>query len=295
MNLDGHENEYTTINEILIFAKGYLKKHGVESGDVDARVLFAHVFEMPMTRLLVSMRDDVRMDRRYRKFTELIRKRANGCPTAYLTGVKEFHSLEFGVDEYTLIPRPDSEVLVDTVLYYIKAEVLKSSVKILDIGTGCGCLGVAIAKKAARAHVTMTDINLGALAAAAANAIRHGIEERVGIIKSDLFAEVKGVFDIIISNPPYIKTGDIEKLPAHIREYEPITALDGGKDGLAFYRRMVPSLREHLKPGGAVFFEVGQGQAREAAALLRENGFRDKSVTFVKDLNGAERVVWAVI
>jgi release factor glutamine methyltransferase len=290
------KGEFSTVNEILAFAKGYLEKCKVKSSDIDARLLFSHVYEMPMTRLYISMSETMPIDHRYKKYAQLINKRGKGYPAAYLIGTKEFHSLSFEVNEHTLIPRPDTESLVSAVINHIRLKMGKARrIEVLDIGTGSGCVGVTVAKRVTNAFITAADISLGALAVAARNAIAHGVEDKISMVKSDLFSDIHGTFDIIVSNPPYIPTEEIASLERDVRDYEPRSALDGGADGMDFYRRMIPVTRNYLNKHGTIILEVGNRQSHKVSEMLVRAGFDGRNVNIMKDLSGKDRVVQAVM
>lgn len=251
-----------TIGRLLDWTMRYLKEKGSESPRLDAEVLLAHALGCKRIDLY-ARHDEEATEQGRQKFRELVRQRVEGCPVAYLVGRKEFFSLEFEVNRAVLIPRPDTECVVDECLRLAKP---MTEPAILDIGTGSGCLAVAVAKHHKTARVTAVDISPEALAVASANAAKHGVAERIRFLLGDLFAPLvpDGQFDFILSNPPYIPHEDIARLAAGVRDYEPHRALDGGADGFAVFDRLVAEAPAHLKPGGYLLVEIGSPQEAPA-------------------------------
>lgn len=265
-------------------AEEFLQRKGVASPRLDAQVLLAH--RLGLTRLQLYLRfeqplstaeqDDLR---------ELLRRRAAGEPVAYLTGEKEFYSLPFRVDERVLIPRPDSETLVDAA-----REVFSDAApaSIADVGTGSGCLLCALAREFSRCEGVGVDSDAGALEVAAHNARALGLAERVRFVQGDLLDGVAGSFELVVANLPYVPTDEIERLSPEVRR-EPRGALDGGPDGLDLIRRLVPQAFARLAAHGWLLLEVGQGQALAVGELLSAAGFA--GLRSWNDLSGIERVV----
>ena len=204
----------------------------------------------------------------------------------YLTGSTEFMGLPFFVNESVLIPRQDTEVLVETALAMMKPEC-----RLLDMCTGSGCILLSLAKLGTVAEGIGVDISEGALKVAERNRENLGLPQ-VRLVHSNLFESVEGVFDMIVSNPPYIPTEDIEDLMREVRDHEPHLALDGSKDGLLFYRKLAEESGRYLVPGGSLLFEIGYDQGGAVSQLLDQAGFKDIHVK--KDLAGLDRVVYAV-
>ena len=221
-----------------------------------------------------------------RKFNDAIERLKSGEPVQYIVGECEFMSLTFEVNSKTLIPRSDTEILVESVFELCKD---KENVRILEIGSGSGCVAVSLAHLLQNSKVVSLDISDEALLVARGNAEKNGVFERVEFIRHDImggFPNLKHLPDAVVSNPPYIPHADIEKLEKKVKAFEPLTALDGGVDGLDFYRFI--SKNAPLKDGGLLAFEVGINQA-EAVAMLMEKRFSD--ITITKDLSGIDRVV----
>lgn len=223
-------------------------------------------------------------------FFELIKRRANGEPVQYITGIQEFMGLDFSVKPGVLIPRPDTEILVENVLEKIKS--IKEPV-IIDIGCGSGAIAVSLAVYKKDAFVYAVDVMDIPLEMTKLNSRKNNVELRVKVIKSDILKglpqSLKGMVDVIVSNPPYIKDSIIPGLMREVRDYEPYSALSGGDDGLYFYREIIKGSPEFLKDDGIIAFEIGYDQAEQVEDLLKERGFHD--VECIKDLGGRDRVV----
>lgn len=215
---------------------------------------------------------------------EMLSRRKNGEPLQYILGECEFMSLPFYVESGVLIPRADTETLVETVI-----EEAKSDAKILDICSGSGCIGISLAHYIKDATVTMLDISDKAMNVSEKNIALNGVQDRVTVKKCDILNEIpQGEYDVIVSNPPYIETAVIDKLQTEVKDYEPRLALDGGGDGLVFYRRITDTAPQMLSENGILAFEIGFDQGKSVSELMKKN-FEDIKVT--KDLAGNDRVV----
>ena len=222
-------------------------------------------------------------------FCDLIERRLAGEPIQYITGEAEFYGLPFHVNRDVLIPRPETEHLVEKAMA-LAAEFVRP--KIVDVGTGSGAIAVALAHALPFAVITATDISADALAVAKANAARNGVADRVRFFKGDLLEAVAGEhFDIVISNPPYVPESDHATLDVEVRDYEPAQALFAGEDGLQIYRRLIPAAFGALVPGGFLALEIGYGQRAGIEALLVREGFA--GIEFIPDLQGIARVAVA--
>lgn len=221
-------------------------------------------------------------------FLEMMKDRLNERPIAYIIGNREFMGLDFFVKEGVLIPRPDTETLVEELINICNN---KTGLNILDIGTGSGAITVSLAKYLDKSHVISVDISDIALEIASKNAISNKVDERIDFIKSDLFSNIskEQKFDIIVSNPPYIRKKDIEGLDRQVKDFEPYNALEGGDDGLDFYRKITKESIEFLKINGVLAYEVGHDQASDVSKIMQQNGF--EGIYTKKDLQGFERVV----
>lgn len=222
-----------------------------------------------------------------KEYLELIQRRAAHIPLQHLTGSQEFMGYVFQVNEHVLIPRQDTEILVEEALRYVRA-----GMEILDLCTGSGCILFSILKTVPGLTGLGTDISEEALRVAARNRVALGLEEEAGLRRSDLFEQVGGKYDCILSNPPYIPSKTVDTLMEEVREHEPRIALDGREDGLYYYREITGQSPAYLKPGGMLFFEIGYDQA-EAVTELMEQDFTH--IHTVKDLSGLDRVVYGTL
>lgn len=226
----------------------------------------------------------------YDRYCDALKRRINGEPLQYITGCQEFMSLNFTVGPEVLIPRQDTEILVEYVIEFVGE---KENVSILDIGTGSGCIAISFAHYIKGSRVMGVDISKEALKIARKNAQSCGVEDRIDFIESNLFEKVPiQKFDVIVSNPPYIPNKVIDTLDRQVKDFEPKIALDGGQDGLDFYRRIVKESEDYLKPKGLLAFEVGFDQAQEVKKIM-EASYEDIKV--IKDLAGIERVVTGIL
>ena len=275
-----------TLNEA--FRKGIeiLKNAGIEAPAGDAGVLLCSVIHCDRAFLYAHSTDEVEQILLENYFS-MLERRAGGMPLQYLTGKQEFMSLPFEVGSGVLVPRQDTELLVETVIKLCKEK--GEGQQILDIGTGSGCIAVSLAYYIPQCRVTAIDKMVDAIAIAQRNAQTNRMTDRIRFIKSNLFDEIAGEkFDVIVSNPPYIRTDDIEGLQREVRYHEPMEALDGGLDGLYFYRRIIHEAPEFLEADGVLAFETGYDQAADVA-LLMVNDF--SHIKIYKDLAGTDRVV----
>jgi release factor glutamine methyltransferase len=268
----------------------FLNQKGSESPRLDAEVLLAHALGCKRIELYTRHTEPAPEEGR-QKFRELVKRRVEGCPVAYLVGRKEFFSLEFEVSPAVLIPRPDTECVVDECLRLAKE---MAAPRVLDVGTGSGNLAVAVAKHHKGARVTAVDLSPEALAVAGANAARHGLGERIRFLEGDLFAPLAAGerFDFILSNPPYIPQGEIAGLPAGVRDYEPHLALAGGEDGYAVFDQLVRQAPTYLQAGGYLIVEIGAPQEEQARRRIQEQGGYELARTIL-DGSGHPRVLRA--
>jgi len=287
----------TTLRTAWQEAAAFLSQAGVGTPQLDAEVLLRSVTGKSREEFYRDLEEPLPASCLHR-LHDLLAERAMGTPVAYLTGSKEFFGLEFKVTPAVLIPRPETELLVEQALGLVRQGMLPPDPRVLDLGTGSGAIAVTLAVHLPAAHVVATDLSAAALAVAAENARRHKVEERIEFRRGDLWAalaeEGAGAtgprFDLIVSNPPYIPTEELRHLPREVQK-EPAAALDGGPDGLAFYRRLARGLPAFVAPGGWVLLEVGDGQAPAVCRLLAEVGLTLLSAA--RDLAGIERVVQA--
>lgn len=284
-----------SIRNALSWGAELLRQAGIENGRLDAEVLLRHALEMEKERLYANT-EALMSAGQEAKFRQLVLRRARREPVAYITGHKEFWSLDFVVSPGVLIPRPETELLVEIALQYIGKLAGRLPVKILDLGTGSGAISVCLAKEKPPTEIVAVDVSRAALDTARANARRHGVASRIRFLSGDLFVPVKPLretFDVIVSNPPYIRTGELSTLAPEISQWEPMTALDGGADGIEAYRRIIGEGHEYLAPGGAIVLEIGADMARAVAELFARSGcYRPASV--YRDYAGNDRVIAAM-
>lgn len=221
------------------------------------------------------------------RYLKIIKQRADKIPLQYITGTQEFMGYSFKVNENVLIPRQDTELLVEKAAEHISS--FEKNVKVLDMCTGSGCIAVSIDKICKNAKVTAVDISHKALDIAKENSENNHAD--IEFIQSDMFENVTGKFDVIISNPPYIKTDEINVLMDEVKNHEPVIALDGDNDGLKFYRIIAENANEYLQKNGVILFEIGYDQGESVPEILREYKF--KRIEVIKDLSGNDRVVIA--
>ena len=287
------ESRELSIRDLLREAVGRLEVAGVPEPRLEAEVLMRYVTGWDRARLFLVMRDPVTDPEMIQCFQDCVALRAEGCPTAYVTGEREFWSMNFEVDRRVLIPRPETEILVEVALDRTK-EVLEgrdSAVfRAADVGTGSGCIACAFAKERPGWRITATDRSADALELAGSNAKRLGLEGRIEFIACDLLEEAAGPFDLIASNPPYVADG--EALPREVADWEPHGALFAGPTGYEAIDRLLAAAPGRLADGGAMALEVGLGQSgRVLKSVLALGSWADAGVT--RDFAGIERVVWA--
>lgn len=280
--------ESWTVARLLEWTTGRFKERGIDSPRLEAEILLACALGIRRIDLYVR-HDQIVDDAGRARFRDMVRRRQEGCPTAHIVGKKEFYSLDFAVSPATLIPRPDTELLVDEALRQAKP---LTEPLIADIGTGTGCVAVALAHRLPKARIVAVDISPEALETARGNATRLGVADRVDFRLGDLLAPLAGLRpDLIVSNPPYIPTNDIAGLDPGVRDHEPALALDGGPDGLRVIERLAEQALSLLAPGGRLLVEIGAGQEEGARRVLTRAGFTVESVR--KDGGGHPRVVRA--
>ena len=274
-----------SIAEILTAAKIRLEAGGIENPRLDAEILLAHVLNCRRLTLYVDS-DKILSLESVLKFNELINRRLEGIPVAYLTGKKDFMGLSFAVNQNVLIPRPETEILTEFVGEYLRG--LGREVNFADLGVGSGAIAVSILKFVKTARAAAVDISNEALEVAKFNATKFHVEDRIKFYCGDLFEPLEGqIFNAIVSNPPYIPTCELKTLQTEVKS-EPQVALDGGEDGLEFYRRIISDAPRFLADGGLLAVEIGINQASAVRKLFEQEIFVD--VTILKDLAGIERV-----
>jgi release factor glutamine methyltransferase len=277
-----------TVEGVLRWATDDFRGRGIDRPRLDAEVLLAHALGTTRMQLVIDAKRPLEPEELAR-FRDLVKRRRAREPVAYLVGVREFYGRQFRVDRRVLVPRPDTETLVDVALARTEARSL--SMRALDLCTGSGCVAITLSRQRPTARVHATDLSADALAVARENALRLGAYT-VSFSLGDLFAALPagaGPFDVIVANPPYIATAEVEALDRDIKDFEPRQALDGGADGLAVIRRIVDLAPTWLARGGFLATEVAAGEAADAAELFAARGFAN--VTITRDYGRVERVV----
>lgn len=292
------------VKEMLTMGEKQLMDSDIADATRDCKILYCYMMDIPFSKIILEYQE-VLQDRLCDKYFELIDRRSKGEPVQYIMGSQEFMGLEFIVNENVLIPRQDTETLVEDALEIINTGTLRGEdmdVKckewdILDLCTGSGAIGVSLARIANKVNVTCSDISEGAIKVAKENAQKHGVAKSVKFEQGDLFKPFskhfrKQKFDMIISNPPYIKSSVIPTLQKEVCEHEPFSALDGGESGLDFYEKIVSGVGSHLRKSGVLLLEIGHDQGEAVSGLLSRNG-EFTSIRVLKDLANRDRIVFA--
>lgn len=285
-----------TIQELLKHGVNILESEGNENPLLDTQLLLSYTLTVDKV-YIYTHKDEMVSTVNVDKFLALVDKRKTGYPLQYILGKQEFMGLDFEVAEGVLVPRPDTETLVEWIIEVVNSSALaeKKQINILDIGTGSGAITLSLANYIENSFVYSIDISDKALDVAKKNARNLNLESKVRFLKGDLFEPLEALnedikFDIIVSNPPYIPTEEITKLQIEVASYEPKLALDGGEDGLKFYRKIINESPKHMKQHGILAFEIGYNQGNDLKKLLNEQGsFKDTEIR--KDLAGHERAV----
>ncbi|MGE0479034.1 MAG: peptide chain release factor N(5)-glutamine methyltransferase [Phycisphaerae bacterium] len=290
MEASGTQAGPWTVARLLGWTRDFLERRRLESPRLCAEILLAHA--MGCERIQLHARWDTTPESgAVDRFRELVKRAADGAPIAYLTGAKEFFSLTFEVTPDVLIPRPETEILVERVIHLARRPDAGLQ-RVLDLGTGSGCIAIALARHLPGVAVCASDVSAAALAVAKRNAERHQLADRIEFRAGDLFAAWdEQRFDVIVSNPPYVATTAAGSLPRHVRDYEPTGALFAGEDGLAVIRRIVADAPQRLNAGGWLLLEIAYDQAAALRALLAAPSWAE--VVLHRDGGGHERVAQA--
>ena len=276
-----------TYRELYEYGVSKLEAANIAEAKLDARLLLEYICHTDRNALLVHG-DSERSSMEEQFYQMVIEKRATHIPLQHITGEQEFMGLTFRVNEHTLIPRQDTELLVEEAMRY-----LNSGMRILDMCTGSGCILLSLLKYSTCCEGIGVDISAKALEVARENATRLGFEcgKQVNFVESDLFAKLdcEYKFDVVVSNPPYIETAVIDTLMPEVKDYEPLSALDGMEDGLFFYEKIVDKVPEYMRDGGWLFFEIGYNQGEAVKNMMLQKGFQDVKV--LQDYAGLDRVV----
>lgn len=278
-----------TYNDIYLNTRNVLRQSGVEAYSIEAKLIVSKAAGKTVAELMRDLRLYT-SEAVAERVTEYTARRLSGEPIAYISGSWEFYGLPVKITQDVLIPRPETELIVDTAKKILTGR--KMDARVLDLCTGSGCIACAIGHELPATHVLAVDISAPALEVARKNAISNRLGARVICMQADALAAPPlgiGKFDVIVSNPPYVPTDEIPELDGSVKDYEPVWALDGGKDGLDFYRGIIKYWKVALNESGYMVFEVGEEQAETVAEMLRTAGFR--STDSVRDAAGTERIV----
>lgn len=273
-----------TIREVLTNIRERLQNAGIEDFEYESWAFLDWKLHIDRAEFYMNPNGKVKKEL-LAELESVLKQREQRVPLQYLMGECEFMGYDFYVDERVLIPRQDTECLVELAVESIRKKSTK--VKVLDLCTGSGCIGISVAKLCPNTEVTLADISDGALSVAKKNA--QNLEADVTLIKGNLFENIEGRFDYILSNPPYIPSEVIEGLMPEVKEHEPRLALDGEADGLSFYRKIINEAPDYLNPDGRIYFEIGAEQGEDLTHLMNERGFSEVKVH--KDLAGLDRIV----
>jgi release factor glutamine methyltransferase len=274
-----------TIREVLNWTRGYFEDAGIVQPRLEAEMLLAHALDVDRLHLYMAPDKPLTNDERSR-YRSVVKQRHSGTPLQHVIGEVNFYGLRFRVDRETLIPRSETEELLDQV---IKRAPRDRDIRCLDLGAGTGVIAVCMARYLPKAKVTAVDVSPAALDRARKNAALNEVADRIEFIESDWFTHVQGEFDFIASNPPYVRSDELADLPVEVRDHEPSVALDGGIDGLDKIRAIIESLRTHLRPDGVVLMEIGHTQGDRVKQLFESIELIDVSVE--RDMAEKDRFV----
>jgi release factor glutamine methyltransferase len=285
-----------TVRRILEWTAAFFTRKEVDAPRLSAELLLSHVLSLPRIKLYTDYERPL-TEEELGTYRDLVKRAGEQEPIAYLTGRAHFFNLELEVNRDVLIPRPDTETLVENVLQTTRLQTGMETPRVLDLCTGSGCIACAIAKNLKDSQVLAVDISPGAVAVAKRNAEKLGLADRVTVEQGDLYEPLSHIvdarpFDLIVANPPYIPTAGLAQLDRNVREFEPISALDGGLDGLTIHRRILEQADERLVPGGRIYLEIQFDQGPAATEIFRQHPELEETKV-LKDFSGNDRVVTA--
>jgi release factor glutamine methyltransferase len=288
-------NEPWTIQKLLGWVTEYFTGKGIDSPRLSAEWLLCYVLGVKRIELYTQFNKVVGPEQ-LSQLHELVKRAGAHEPIAYITGKKEFYSLEFEITKDCLIPRPETELLVERAIEFLRTRTGEQDVS--DLCTGSGCIAIAIARNFASCRIVATDISDAALAVAEKNVAKHGLMNRIKLLQGDLFEPIisglgPAKFDLIVSNPPYVSEPEYDKLAPNVKNFEPKSALTAGQDGLDIIKRIIADANQHLKPAGTLMFEIGNEQGLAVRNLLETAGYFD-SVKIEKDYANLDRLAIAV-
>lgn len=282
------------IEEALRRASSCLKDAGINDYRIEAQLLLAFCMQLGRLQLYLN-RAEIIPHQTKRAYCDLVERRCSGEPFAYITGEKFFYGRRFLVNRNVLIPRPETELIIDSALEWSKHNKDLAKIDAIDLGTGSGILAITLALELPLVSVTAVDVSAAALATARINAVEHGVENKIGFYCGSYFDALEAIrpkplYNLVISNPPYINSSEMESLPGHIREYEPVEALHGGKDGLDGYRAILKKLSDYIQRPGLLLFEVGADHKEKIENLCLQTGLF-RSINWRRDLLGHQRLL----
>jgi len=283
-----------TYNDVYLRLRKKLKNAGIDASELEARLIVSHCAGRPREELLAMGKIFATDPVIKRKIEESLERRLSGEPLAYVLGEWEFYSLPLIINENVMIPRVDTEVLAREAINLLKRKVWQT--RMLDLCTGSGCIGLAVAANVPSCRIVMIDSSEKALAVCRQNMIKTNLSRHITAMDADILVKppaILGEYDVIVSNPPYIPSAEIETLDRSVKDYEPREALDGGEDGLDYYHAIAGNWSKLLKKGGHMAFECGVGQSAAVRYILKQNGFND--IKTYKDTLGIERVITGMI
>jgi release factor glutamine methyltransferase len=294
MCMAGEQGKNWTIRDLMKVSIDHFQKKGIEHARLNVELLLAHALSLPRIQLYVNF-DKPLTPSELAQFRTLFERRLNREPVQYIIGSAGFMGLTFKVDPRVLIPRPETETLIEQAILFSQHTDANQPIEILEIGTGSGNIAVSLAKFIKRSHITTLDISKDALQLAKENATIYGVEHQIDFFLMDVMEDVSGIlkpsYDLIVSNPPYIARDEWEELQPEVRQFEPAAALTDNGDGLQFYRRIAELAPKYLHEDGSVLLEVGFEQAQQVTVMFRESGFSHLSI--INDLQEIPRVVCA--
>jgi release factor glutamine methyltransferase len=281
-----------TVGTMLRAATAWLRGRGDGEARLDVELLLARAIGTDRAGLYARLGDELTVGSR-KSFEQLLARHANGEPIAYILGQREFYGLSFVVRPGVLVPRPETELLVEQVVEFSRQHG-HAPLALVDVGTGCGAVAVALARTLTRARVLALDLAPEALALAGENAARHRVADRVEVVRSDLLAGVRGTWDVVVGNLPYVPSPVVDRLDPGVRDWEPRLALDGGPSGLVLHGRLLDQLPDRLRPGGLLALEIADDRGEAALDLFRRK-LPGAAVELLRDLFGRDRVVRAIM
>lgn len=281
------------LRQAFVAAAKRFREAGIETPELDARLLLCHAAGLSHETFMAEPAREIAQGV-VAQFETMTKRRLDGEPISRIIGMREFYGRDFLIDRHTLDPRPDTETLIEAALDLVaRNNQREAPLRLLDLGTGTGCILLTLLAELPEVRGVGTDINANALAVASANAQRFGLAERAAFIVSDWFNSIEGCFDLILANPPYIASGEIAGLAREVKDHDPRLALDGGAGGLDAYRHIAAETAKFLRPNGAILVEIGVTQAGDVRDLFRAGGLGVDERSVRHDLSGRPRVICA--